>query len=322
MTAPHSGVRAIATSPGPPGLARAGEGWVVTCDLTFDVADPAEIAFQIAAARGGRAPAERFEARNESGSRPAVATIAAAHGGLIHLLRTPAGALSVSYRAELTRREPAPAPRIVPDPLAGPAESAGPADRAGAAESAGAADLPDLDRLVYLRPSRYCPSDHIVGFAVAEFGGLPPGRPRADAIASWVHDRVGYVTGSSAVHDSAEHTLLTGQGVCRDFAHLGITLCRALQIPARFAGVYAPGLTPMDFHAVFEAWVDGDWWVYDATRKVPRPSMVRIATGRDAADAAFASVLRGLATLRSIEVTATVTGTLPVDDHVGATRLG
>ncbi len=274
-------------------------GRVVTCDLAFDVREPADIALQVAAARGLRVHAERLDMATEGTSLVGPAELAAPHGGRLHLLRAPRGVLSVSYRAELERPE---------------------ADRQhGDAVLDG--DLLDMEQLTYLRPSRYCPSDHVVGLAVAEFGGLPPGRPRVDAIATWVHHRVGYVAGSSAVHDSAEDTLLTGQGVCRDFAHLGITLCRALQIPARFAAVYAPGLTPMDFHAVFEAWIDGAWRTYDATRRVPRPSLIRIATGRDATDTAFASVLRGIATLQSIEVTATVTGTLPVDDHWTDTQL-
>ena len=179
-----------------------------------------------------------------------------------------------------------------------------------------------LDQLTYLRPSRYCPSDHLAGFATAEFGTVAAGRETVDAVAEWIYNRIAYVSGSSGVHDDAEHTLLTGQGVCRDFAHLGVTLCRAMDVPARFVAVYAPGLTPMDFHAVFEAWIDGGWRVYDATRLVPRQAMVRIATGRDAADTAFASVLGGTATLRAIEVTATVSGdTLPIDDHAADVEL-
>ena len=86
--------------------------------------------------------------------------------------------------------------------------------------------------------------------------------------------------------DDAIDTLLAGEGVCRDFAHVCITLCRFLDIPARYVGVYAPGLSPMDFHAVFEAAVDGHWYVFDATRLAPRQTMLRISTGRDAADTA------------------------------------
>ncbi|KJE21358.1 Transglutaminase-like superfamily protein [Frankia torreyi] len=270
-------------------------GRVVTCDLAFDVQEPADIAVQIAPAeRGGRMHAERLELAIDGAPLAPPVELAAPHGGRIHLLRVPRGLFAASYRADLDSPRPRPGPH--PTGVAG--------------------DEPlDLQRLTYLRPSRYCPSDHVVGLAVAEFGALPQGRPRVDAVVDWIHHRIGYVAGASTVHDTAEDTLLTGQGVCRDFAHLGVTLCRALGIPARFTAVYAPGLTPMDFHAVFEAWTDGAWHVHDPTRRVPRDGLVRIATGRDAADTAFAAVLGGIATLRSVEVTATVTGLLPADDH-------
>ncbi|EIV93566.1 transglutaminase family protein [Frankia sp. QA3] len=279
-------------------------GRVVTCDLAFDVQEPADIALQIAAAeRGGRTHEERLDLATGGTALAPPVELAAPHGGRIHLLRAPRGLFTASYRAHLDRPRPRPRAAPIPDGAAG--------------------DEPlDLQRLTYLRPSRYCPSDHVVGLAVAEFGALPQGRPRVDAIADWIHHRIGYVAGSSTVHDTAEDTLLTGQGVCRDFAHLGVTLCRALGIPARFTAVYAPGLTPMDFHAVFEAWTDGAWHVHDPTRRVPRGGLIRIATGRDAADTAFATVLGGIATLRSVEVTATVTGLLPTDDHRVEARLG
>jgi len=109
--------------------------------------------------------------------------------------------------------------------------------------------------------------------------------------------------------------LLTGVGTCRDFAHLGIALCRATGVSARFVSVYAPGLSPMDFHAVFEAYEDGRWCVHDPTGLAPRPSLVRVATGRDAADTAFAAVNWGLAEFESLEVTAVAQPYLPTDDH-------
>ena len=137
------------------------------------------------------------------------------------------------------------------------------------------------------------------------------------SITEWIRERIRYVPGSSDVHDSAEHTLLTGMGTCRDFAHLGIALSRATGIPARFAAVYAPGLSPMDFHAVFETLQDGRWYVHDATGLAPRPSLVRIATGRDAADAAFSAVNTGVAELECLEVSATVGSVLPHDDPSG-----
>ena len=109
--------------------------------------------------------------------------------------------------------------------------------------------------------------------------------------------------------------MLTGMGTCRDLAHPGLAPCRAVGIPARFAAVYAPGLYPMDFHAVFGGpEEDGRWSAHDATDLAPRQSMVRIVTGRDAADAAFASVTSSIATLEYIEVSATAGGDLPIDD--------
>ena len=172
-----------------------------------------------------------------------------------------------------------------------------------------------LQTQVYLRPSRYVPSDHLVGFAQSEFGSGEQVATRIATINDWIRRRISYVPGSSDVHDSAEHTLLTGMGTCRDFAHLGIALCRATGIPARFAAVYAPGLSPMEFHAVFEAFESGRWYVHDATGLAPRPSLVRIATGRDAADTAFCSVNGGAANLEDYSVTATVGSDLPEDDH-------
>jgi transglutaminase-like putative cysteine protease len=141
------------------------------------------------------------------------------------------------------------------------------------------------------------------------------------AITEWIRQRISYVPGSSDVHDSAEDTLLTGMGTCRDFAHLGIALCRATGIPARFAAVYAPGLFPMDFHAVFETLQFGRWYVHDATGLAPRQSLIRIATGRDAADTAFSAINGGAGDLGYLEVSATVGTVLPWDDHVQMVEL-
>jgi len=135
----------------------------------------------------------------------------------------------------------------------------------------------------------------------------------ARAITDWIGRRLAYVLGSSAPTDGAVDTLMAGQGVCRDFAHLGVTICRGLDIPARAVAVYAPGLWPMDFHAVFEAYTGDAWHVHDATRLAPRQGLVRIATGRDAADTAFATVIGGRAELRSTEITAVADGALPED---------
>jgi transglutaminase-like putative cysteine protease len=134
-----------------------------------------------------------------------------------------------------------------------------------------------------------------------------------DGIVVWVARRLAYVPGSSGPLDTAVETLLAGQGVCRDYAHLVVAMCRALDLPARFASVYAPGLWPMDFHAVAEVHVDGGWQVLDATYLAPRQSMVRIATGRDAADTAFLTTVAGSVEFLEVAVRATVDGQLPRD---------
>ena len=135
-----------------------------------------------------------------------------------------------------------------------------------------------------------------------------------EKVSSWVGTRLNYVPGSSDATDGAADTLLAGEGVCRDYAHLVIALLRAVSVPARLVSVYAPGCDPMDFHAVAEAFVDGAWRVVDATCLSPRPSMVRIATGRDAADTAFLDNHKGTITLNHMEVTAVVDGDLPIDN--------
>ena len=137
---------------------------------------------------------------------------------------------------------------------------------------------------------------------------------------AWVHDRLIYTSGSSGPTDDAVDTLLLGEGVCRDYAHLVLSLLRARDVPARLAAVYAPGLDPMDFHAVVEAWVDGAWRLVDATALAPRASMLRIATGRDAADTAFMTTHCGAVTLTEMGVTATVDD-LPTDDPATVVEL-
>ena len=165
-----------------------------------------------------------------------------------------------------------------------------------------------------LRPSRYCPSDQLEGFASTEFDRTLPRAELISAVADWVHRRLVYTSGASRPVDTAVDTLLAGQGVCRDYAHLTLTLLRALEVPARLVAVYAPGLSPMDFHAVVEADIDGTWCVVDATRLAPTSSLVRICSGRDAADTAFLSLFGGVAQFRTMNVTATTDGLLPAPD--------
>jgi transglutaminase-like putative cysteine protease len=170
----------------------------------------------------------------------------------------------------------------------------------------------EAELLRYVRPSRYCESDSLVPTARAEFAGLA-GADLLRSVSSWVGTRLSYVPGSSLPTDGAVRTLLARQGVCRDFAHLVTALLRSLDVPARLVAVYAPGLDPMDFHAVAEAYVGGAWYVVDATTLAPRGSLLRIATGRDASDTAFLSVYGGIAKFREVEVLA-VADALPDDD--------
>jgi transglutaminase-like putative cysteine protease len=178
------------------------------------------------------------------------------------------------------------------------------------------------DRLTWIRPSRYAESDQLVAFAQAEFAGISGAPGLLAAVSSWVGTQLRYVPGSSGPADGAVQTLLGRQGVCRDYAHLVVALLRALNVPARLAAVYAPGLEPMDFHAVAEAAVDGCWRVVDATLLAPRASLVRIATGRDAADTAFLSTYGGVATLVGTEVMAVLDGQLPDDDVTQLASIG
>jgi transglutaminase-like putative cysteine protease len=144
--------------------------------------------------------------------------------------------------------------------------------------------------LTYTYPSRYCQSDKLDRLARHNFCEFPPGHHRVTAICNWIYENIDYEHGSSDAHTSVHDTLVNRAGVCRDFAHLGIALCRALTIPARYVSCYAPGLEPPDFHAVFEAYLDGRWYLFDATRQAPLGGLARIGAGRDAADVSIANL--------------------------------
>jgi transglutaminase-like putative cysteine protease len=146
-----------------------------------------------------------------------------------------------------------------------------------------------LDIMPFLLPSRFVPSDRLAAFAFKEFGDRPEGHNGVTAICNWIYDNIDYQRGSSNEQTTATESLIKRAGVCRDFSHIGIAFCRALNIPARFVSGYAYGLEPRDFHAVFEAYLDGRWWLFDATRQANLDGLVRIGVGRDAAEIAFAS---------------------------------
>jgi transglutaminase-like putative cysteine protease len=167
------------------------------------------------------------------------------------------------------------------------------------------AALPD-DVLVYTLPSRYCPLELFIDDAWKRFGHLQGGWDQVQAICDWLHDNVRYESGSTPATGSFE-AYQERRGVCRDFAHLGIVFCRALNIPARYVSGYLPDIgvppdgRPMDFHAWFEAFLGGEWRTFDARHNQPRTGRVLIAYGRDAVDAAF-STTYGSAQLTRMKV--------------------
>lgn len=191
--------------------------------------------------------------------------------GLNRLIRfsAPLGRMEVRYRATVQVHQP-PRPTDAPEMAI--------------------ADLPS-DVLHYLLPSRYCESDLIGPMAQRTFGHLPHGYCRVDAICDWIKQHIAYEIGSSQACTTARDVLQNRAGVCRDFAHLGIALCRALNIPARFVfGHIEFSDPPPDFHALFEAYLGGQWVLFDPTRMAPIEKLVRIGTGVDAKDVAFATI--------------------------------
>ena len=161
-------------------------------------------------------------------------------------------------------------------------------------------DLPD-DVLPFLLPSRYAPADRLIDKAVEVAGDATPGYDQVEAVRSWIRENIEYRYGTSDASSDALTTLERKQGVCRDYVHLGLSLCRALTIPARMVVGYLYELDPMDQHAWFEAFVDGRWYAFDATQAEPRGGRVAIAYGRDAADVAFATQF-GPAKLTAMDV--------------------
>jgi transglutaminase-like putative cysteine protease len=229
---------------------------LVTAELDLELAASVDLIFQITAASG--VPVASESLTFEQGDRVYTPTeIVDRSGSRLHRFTGEAGPLTVRYDATVS----------------GPAATT---------------HTSDLETITYLRPSRYCQSDEVFAQARRQFRGLA-GLGLIAAVSDFVASSVAYTPGLSLGTDSAVTTLMTGQGVCRDYAHVVIALLRAMDMPARYAACYAPGLDPMDFHAVAEAFHDGAWYVIDATRLSDRRSLVRIATGRDAADCAFLS---------------------------------
>ncbi len=167
-------------------------------------------------------------------------------------------------------------------------------------------DLPEMpvsqvpDQVLhYIMPTRYCESDVVAAFARETFGAMKPGLARVRAIVDWVRTNIAYTPGSTTSTTTAHEALEQRKGVCRDFAHVSITLCRALNIPARLVSGYVWfDEPPQDFHAVFEAWLGGRWVLFDPTGMAPVDRLVRIGTGRDAKDVAFCTIFGSVRLLR------------------------
>ncbi|HAN24246.1 MAG: transglutaminase family protein [Microbacterium sp.] len=246
----------------------------VLAELDLDLTSTTDLIFQISAAQNVQTSSENLTFRQ--GERIYTPTeIVDQSGSRLHRLTAEAGALEVRYDA------------IVEGQSSNGHTS-------------------DLEAITYLRPSRYCQSDEVFTQARRQFKGLT-GHDLIAAVTSFVSTSTTYTPGLSLGTDSAVTTLMTGQGVCRDYAHVVIALLRAMDMPARYTACFAPGLRPMDFHAVAEAYHDGAWYVIDATRLANRRSLVRIATGRDAADCAFLSYYGGNVRLARMNVDAWVT---------------
>jgi transglutaminase-like putative cysteine protease len=163
--------------------------------------------------------------------------------------------------------------------------------------------LPD-DTLAYLLQSRYCPSDKMEERARLIVHGCGPGYPQAERIAAWIRENIQYRYGVSEESTCALDTLEQGAGVCRDFAHVGVALCRSLGLPARVVVGYLLGLEPMDMHAWYEVFLGGRWFAFDATQDEPKGGRIVVAHGRDAADVAFLSNY-GPLEIRQMEVSVT-----------------
>jgi transglutaminase-like putative cysteine protease len=149
-------------------------------------------------------------------------------------------------------------------------------------------EVPD-DALVYLLQSRYCPSDKMEQHGREVVQDTAPGYAQVERIRQWIHDNHEYRYGVSQESTDALDTMQARAGVCRDFAHIGVALCRSLKIPARVVVGYLYRLDPMDLHAWFEAYIGGRWYTFDATQTEPRGGRIVVAYGRDIADVAFLS---------------------------------
>lgn len=234
-----------------------------SCDLSFDITVPTPFVLMLRP----RSSARQWVAREKYDISPCVSVseFTDTYGNLCQRLIAPPGAFSIKTGAEV----------ILADSFC----------RAEDAPFVEIQNLPD-DVLHYLLPSRYCESEYFGQMATAITEGHLLGHNQVAAITAWVRKTIRYESRGSDLPVSAVEVHARQWGVCRDFSHLGITLCRSLSIPARMVVGYLHGLQPMDLHAWFEAYLAGRWFTFDATQAKPKRGYVVLGYGRDAADVA------------------------------------
>jgi transglutaminase-like putative cysteine protease len=274
----------------------------VGCSLAYDCPQPVPLVLNL---QPRRDPAQLLEAESlVLGAGLPAEEFEDAQGNIIYRLVLPAGRTEIRHDALVGIR---------------PTRDN---DGFGDAERVSPAHLPaELLRLTL--PSRYCDSDKLIAFAWEKFGALPGGRAQVEAVCDWIHEHIDYRFGTGSPELSAWDVFRRGYGVCRDFAHLMIALCRALNYPARYVVGHLPDIgysdpgSPMDFHAYCEVYLGGRWYVYDARYRIPRIGRIKISSGADAVDCAFATAY-GPARLADFKVWAyqVAPGTVKLGDPI------
>ena len=237
----------------------------VGCEIIYEVTEPTPL-FLMLRPRSGAGQQIKQEAFTLSPVLP-VFEYADTYGNLCQRMEAPAGRFVVRTSAQV--------------------ETATTIDVHPGAPFTPVLELPD-NVIQFLLPSRYCQTDLLGNQARELIADATPGYDQVEVIRSWIRANVEYCYGISNVSTSAQETFTQRKGVCRDFAHLGIALCRSFDIPARMVTGYLHQLKPMDMHAWFEAFVGGRWYTFDATQEEPRGGRIIVAYGRDASDVAFA----------------------------------
>ena len=254
----------------------------IGCDLTYEVRCPTNFRFQITAARTQSQNILSESLIFQPNIAPDICSVGPESSPLYRIVTEP-GEVIVAYRAMV--------------------ELSPGVEHPATLEEWSSEKLP-AEVLTFLNPSRYCESDLLGRFAFEEFGEMQQGFSRVQAICDWVNNHLEYTSGSTTSTTTAADVLLQRTGVCRDYAHLAISLCRGIGIPARYVAGYAVDLQPPDFHGFMEAYLDGQWYLFDPTKLAPVSGLVRIGIGRDAADVSFAT-LTGDATMLNKSVWAT-----------------